>query len=152
MRRGELLDSLRGVVSPVLTNLGYDLVELAIVVSHGRRTLRVFIDKEGGVTLEDCARSSKAIGFALDDGDLFLGRYYLEVSSPGAERKLRTRQDFERFMGRKAHVRFREDAGGVNEITGKIKGFTDDILTLQPEGAEPVDIKYEAIFRANLSL
>jgi ribosome maturation factor RimP len=152
LRRAELLDRLRGVVSPVLTNLGYDLVELTVVVSHGRRTLRVFIDKEGGVTLQDCARSSKAIGFVLDDGDLFPGRYYLEVSSPGAERKLRTREDFKRFVGRKAHVRFREDAGGVQDITGEIKDFRDDILMLQPEGAEPVAIRYVAICGANLSL
>ena len=70
MRRNQLLEEAEAVVSPVLANLGFDLVELTLVVSHGRRTLRVFVDKPGGVKLEDCAVASRAIGPALDEHSL----------------------------------------------------------------------------------
>jgi ribosome maturation factor RimP len=147
-----LLEKVRSTISPALANLGYDLVEVAIVVSHGRRTLRVFIDKENGVNLDDCARASKAISPVLDEQGLFRGRYHLEVSSPGAERKLRTRQDFERFAGRLALVRLRDGCNGRPEIRGTIEGFQDDVLELRPEGDAVISIPFETISSANLCL
>ena len=96
MNRAELQENVSAAVLPVLTAIGYDLVEVRLVVSHGRRTLRVFIDKPGGVNVSDCANASRAMSAILDDSDLFRGRYFLEVSSPGAERALRSREDFER--------------------------------------------------------
>jgi ribosome maturation factor RimP len=152
LRRRDLLDQARNVVLPVLANLGFDLVELGLAVSHGRRTLRVFIDKPGGVNVEDCARASRAISAVLDKQDLSLGRYYLEVSSPGAERKLRSREDFGRFVGRKALVRLREPHMGRTQLEGRIEGFADDVLTLQTQDGSAVQIPYAAIAAANLCL
>ena len=152
MRRNQLLEEAEAVVSPVLANLGYDLVELSLVVSHGRRTLRVFVDKPGGVNLEDCAVASKAVGPALDERSIHMGRYFLEVSSPGAERKLKTREDFRRFIGRKALVRLREAREGVSKIEGRIASFSDDTLKLKPEEGEEVTVPFEAISSARLCL
>jgi ribosome maturation factor RimP len=147
-----LLERVRSILLPALANLGYDLVEVALVVSHGRRTLRVFIDRENGVNLDDCARASKAMSPALDEEGFFQGRYFLEVSSPGAERKLRTRQDFEHFVGRLALVRLRGGCNGRNEIKGKIESFQDDVLELRPEGDAVIAIPFETISSANLCL
>jgi ribosome maturation factor RimP len=152
LRRSELLERVRSSILPALANLGYDVVEVAVVVSHGRRTLRVFIDKENGINLNDCARASKAISPALDEQGFFRDRYYLEVSSPGAERKLRTRQDFEHFTGRKALVRLREKRNGRTEVKGKIEGFRDDLLELRPEEDAVITIPFEIISSANLCL
>jgi ribosome maturation factor RimP len=154
LRRNQLLEETEAVVSPVLANLGYDLVELGLVVSHGRRTLRVFIDKPGGVNLEDCAMASKVIGPLLDEHGVSMGRYFLEVSSPGAERKLRKREDFKRFVGRKALVRLREAMDGVNKIEGRIVSFSfeDDLLKLKPEDGDEKDVPFEAISSARLCL
>jgi ribosome maturation factor RimP len=152
LRRNQLLEEAEAVVSPVLANLGYELVELSLVVSHGRRTLRVFMDKPGGVGLEDCAIASKAVGPMLDERGIQMGRYFLEVSSPGAERKLRTREDFRHFIGRKALVRLREARDGVNKIEGSIAGFDNDVLKLKPEDGKEVDVPYEAISSARLCL
>ena len=152
MRRNQLLEEAEAVVSPVLANLGYDLVELGLVVSHGRRTLRVFIDKPGGVKLEDCALASKTVGPVLDEHGVSLGRYFLEVSSPGVERKLKTREDFRHFIGRKALVRLREARDGVGEIEGRIASFDDDTLKLKPEDGEEIDVPFEAISSARLCL
>jgi ribosome maturation factor RimP len=152
LRKTELLERVRTAIAPVLANLGYDLVEVTIVVAHGRRTLRVFIDKPGGVNLDDCARASKAVGFLLDGQDVMRGRYYLEMSSPGAERKLRTREDFKRFVGKKAQIRFRQEPTGVATVKGRIAGFDDDTVSFQPEGDDAVNIPYQAILSANLCL
>lgn len=152
MRRDELLERARGIVLPILANLGYDLVEIGLAVSHGRRTLRVFIDKPNGVNVEDCATASRVIGPALDEHELSFGRYYLEVSSPGAERKLRTRGDFKRFVGRKAQVRLREARMGVNQVRGRIESFSDDTLRLRPEEGSPITIPFDMISSANLCL
>ena len=152
MGRTELLERVRTVISPVLTNLGYDLVEVRLVVAHGRRTLRVFIDKPGGVTLDDCAKASKAIGFLLDGEDVVRARYYLEVSSPGAERKLRSREDFRRFVGKKAQVRVREGPAGAIAVKGRIEAFDEDLLVLKPEGDVSIEIPYQSILSARLCL
>lgn len=152
MRRTELLEAVRLIILPVLANLGYDLVEVATVVSHGRRTLRVFIDKKDGVNVGDCARASKALSPVLDEQAYLTGRYYLEVSSPGAERRLRTREDFRRFVGRKARIRLREACMGVSDLRGRIEGFHDDVLELRPEGSDVITVPFERISSAHLCL
>ena len=152
MGRGELLEKVRNVVLPVVENLGYGLVEVAVVVSHGRRILQVFIDCPQGVTVDDCARASKALSECLDQENVFPGRYFLEVSSPGAERRLRGREDFERFAGRKARLRFRGADGKTLEATGTLGSCEDRVLVVQPEGGAEVRVRLEDILSANLAL
>jgi ribosome maturation factor RimP len=135
-----------------LANLGYELVEVAMVVSHGRRTLRVFIHRREGVTLDGCAKVSKAIGPVLDDEGLFKGRYYLEVSSPGAERKLRSREDFRIFIGSKARIRIRNSEGGQKSIEGLIEGLSGGIVTLKQEEGTSFAVPLEDVTGANLCL
>lgn len=152
MGRAELLERARNIVFPVVDRFGYGLVEIDMVASHGRRTLRIFIDRDGGITLDDCARVSKAVSAELDQHDLFAARYYLEVSSPGAERRLRTREDFEHFAGRKARIRFKDASGGTREVTGRMRTFKDDVLVIEPEGGGEVSVELYDIVSANLSI
>ena len=152
MNRAELQENVSAAVLPVLTAIGYDLVEVRLVVSHGRRTLRVFIDKPGGVNVSDCANASRAMSAILDDSDLFRGRYFLEVSSPGAERALRSREDFERFAGRKARLRVRSAEKGVEVIEGTIGEFDNDTLGFKLENGTQIAVPFQEIAKANLSL
>jgi ribosome maturation factor RimP len=152
LRRQQLLERAEGVVLPVLANLGYELVEIGMAVSHGRKTLRVFIHRRGGVTLDGCAKVSKAIGALLDGEDLFRGRYYLEVSSPGAERKLRTRDDFRIFVGSKVSIRTRPVEGGQRTIEGLMEDFSGDVVTVREENGASVAVQLEDISGANLCL
>jgi ribosome maturation factor RimP len=152
MNRRELQDSVGEAVLPVLTAIGYDLIEVSLVVSHGRRTLRVFIDKPGGVNVDDCARASRAVSEVLDGGDLFRSRYFLEVSSPGAERRLKSRQDFERFTGRKARLKVRSAEKGIEVLEGVIREFKDDIVGFELENGTRIGVPFEEIAKANLSI
>jgi len=137
---------------PVLANLGYELVEIGLAVSHGRRTLRLFIHRRGGVTLDGCAKVSKAVGPLLDDEGLFPGRYYLEVSSAGAERKLRTRDDFRIFVGSKVRVRTRHPEGEEVNIEGLIEDFSGDAVAVRQAEGTLVTVRLEDISGARLCL
>src|SRR3981081_3141273 len=124
------LDRIRELIMPTLTFLGYELYDLTLAGSGVSTTLRVRIDKAEGVTLDDCERVSKSLGALLDQADPFPTRYELEVSSPGAERPLRNLDEFLRFVGRRANVRYRVvDSEQVAE--GQLAAVSDDMIELQ---------------------
>jgi ribosome maturation factor RimP len=152
LRKQEVADGVRQAILPVLANLGYELVEVSVAVAHGRKTLRVFIHGKGGVNLDGCATVSKAIGRVIDDTDLFRGRYFLEVSSPGAERKLRSREDFRIFVGSKVRIRTVSAEGTERDEEGVIESFSGDVVTVRHENGTSVVIPLEDIAGARLCL
>lgn len=150
--KDEVVENIGNLIEPILAGLGYDLLEVKLVVSHGRRTLRIFIDKPGGVTVEDCAQASRAIGSILDEEDFISGRYYLEVSSPGAERPLKQPHEFKHFKGRKVFVRLRQPMLSRTDFEGVIDEFEENQLHLRLEDGTRLTIPFEQILNANLSL
>src|SRR5205823_4219705 len=124
------LDRIRELIMPTLTFLGYELYDLTLAGSGGNTTLRVRIDRPDGVTLDDCERVSKSLGALLDQADPFPTRYELEVSSPGAERPLRNLDEYRRFVGKRANVRYRiGDSEQVAE--GRLMAVSDEAIELQ---------------------
>src|ERR1700730_17297029 len=124
------LDRIRELIMPTLNFLGYELYDLAVAGSGASTTLRVRIDRPEGVTLADCERVSKSVSALLDQADPFPTRYELEVSSPGAERPLRNLDEYRRFIGRRANVRYRlGDSEQVAE--GRLSAVSDDMIELQ---------------------
>jgi ribosome maturation factor RimP len=117
--------ALQDVVVAELDSLGFDLVELRRGGTRTRPVLDVRIDRRDGekVTVDDCARASRAIEARLDAGEVFAGKYVLEVSSPGVERPLKTAADWRRFVGRRARLTSAA-VGGM--IEGEIAGLEDD--------------------------
>jgi len=122
--------NLGNVFEPVVTGMGYELVDLQ--VSSGGQLLRLFIDKPGGVGLEDCAAVSRQLSRVLEVEGVDYDR--LEVSSPGLDRPLRKASDFERFAGQKAEVRMRTPGeGGRKKYVGVLRGAIDGQLKLELE-------------------
>jgi len=122
--------NLGNVFEPVVTGMGYELVDLQ--VSSGGQLLRLFIDKPGGVGLEDCAAVSRQLSRVLEVEGVDYDR--LEVSSPGLDRPLRKASDFERFAGQKAEVRMRTPGeGGRKKYVGVLRGAADGQLKLELE-------------------
>src|SRR6202022_3939957 len=124
------LTRIRELFQPTLNFLGYELYDLALTGVAGHTTLRVQIDRAQGVTLDDCERVSKSLSALLDQADPLPTRYDLEVSSPGAERPLRNLDEYRRFIGRRANVRYRlGDSEQVAE--GRLIAVSEQMIELQ---------------------
>jgi ribosome maturation factor RimP len=134
------------LISPVVAGMGYELVDLQ--VSNRGGLLRLFIDKPGGIGLEDCAAVSRQLSRVLEVEGVEYDR--LEVSSPGLDRPLRKAQDFARFAGQKAEVRMRTpDATGRRRFVGVLKGENEGRVSLELDG-QTVALAIEDIDRARL--
>jgi ribosome maturation factor RimP len=124
------LDRIRELILPTLSFLGYELYDLTVAGTGSNTTLRVRIDRPEGVTLADCERVSKSLSALLDQADPFPTHYELEVSSPGAERPLRNLEEYRRFIGRRANVRYR--VGDSEQVAeGRLTAVSDDMIELQ---------------------
>src|SRR5918993_569604 len=138
--------SLEKVVEPVVNGMGYELVD--VQASNGGRLLRLFIDKPGGVGLEDCAAVSRQLSRVFEVEGIDYER--LEVSSPGLDRPLRKAGDFARFAGRKAEVRMRTpDATGRRRFVGVLRGAEAGRVTIEIE-AKIVALELADVERAKL--
>jgi ribosome maturation factor RimP len=143
--------ALESKLEPVVAGMGFELVD--VQASNGGRLLRVFIDKAGGVNLDDCAAVSRQLSRVLPVEGVDYER--LEVSSPGLDRPLRKRVDFARFAGHKADVRMRTpDATGRRRFVGVLRGADEGHVSLELEGAadgkQQVALALDDVERARL--
>jgi ribosome maturation factor RimP len=138
--------SLENVVEPAVAGLGYELVD--VQASNGGRMLRLFIDKPGGITVDDCAAVSRHLTRVLAVEGIDYER--LEVSSPGLDRPLRKGADFARFAGQRAEVRMRSpDASGRRRFVGVLRGASGGGVELELDG-QTVVLELAGIERARL--
>jgi len=124
------------VVEPLLQDLGFELVDVENAVDQGRWILRLYMDREGGVTLDDCARVSSELGDLLDVKDLIEHEYILEVSSPGLNRPLRKEKDFSKVIGQRIKVKMSTFREGRQNYTGCLLAFSEGMLHLEVDGKE----------------
>lgn len=121
---------------PIAETLGLSIWDIEYVKEGASWFLRIYIDKDNGIAIDDCEAFSRAIDGPLDDADLIAQQYYLEVSSPGIERELKKEVHFQAFIGKGVRVRMiRPMEDGRRECTGILTAYADGVLTLQtPEG------------------
>jgi ribosome maturation factor RimP len=146
-----LITTIQGFVEPLLADMGMELVGVEFRREGHGWVLRVFIDKEGGVGVDDCAAVSREISAYLEVEDLIAHAYHLEVSSPGLERPLRRREDFIRYVDRLARIKLREPLGEQKVLVGTLLGVEGDAVVLALE-KETVRIEMENISKARLTL
>lgn len=108
-------------VSPVLNEMGFELVDIEYLSQYGRWVLRIYADKEGGITLDECARVSREVGDLMDVKDLIPHEYVLEVSSPGLNRPLKKEKDFEKAIGKNVKIKMFAPVNGRRRFTGYLK-------------------------------
>jgi ribosome maturation factor RimP len=141
---------LKEIVTTELDALGYELVKLESNVRGRKRIVRMFIDRPGGsVTLEDCVRVTKRIGFMLDGEEIIDGPYNLEVSSPGIDRSLTKPAHFERFRGHSVRITHTGGSAGRETVTGAILD-TDGVAVAIRTDDGTVRIDFDTILKANL--
>jgi len=121
----EVREEVRQLADPLAAEEGLELVDVELVVQGGRRTIRVLLDRPGGVRVGDCAHFSRRLSDCLDMNQTVAGRYVLEVSSPGLDRPLRTLAAVERFAGQRAVITTRETHEGRRHYEGVLLGPRD---------------------------
>ena len=156
------LDQIHAIIERVAATSGLEVVEIELRGGGKSRMLRIFIDKPGGVTHEDCAGLSREVSTIFDVEDAMPGgAYTLEVSSPGLDRKLFRAADFERFQGSRVKLTTREPVNGNRHFEGRLEHFADGRLTLDitearkkfrpKEGtAEKLEIELANVEKANV--
>jgi len=135
---------------PVVESMGYELVGVEFLGAGGYGTLRVYIDRDSGVNLDDCAAISHQISGILDVEEPIKQAYDLEVSSPGIERPLFKLADFERYAGKTARIKLAVGLLGRKNFKGELQGVADSkLVTIEVDG-EVFDLPYADIAKANL--
>jgi len=134
MKEGKILKVTEQVTQfalPIVTSCGCSLWDVEYVREGSERYLRLYIDKEGGVDIEDCERVHRAVDPVLDEQDPIAESYHFEVCSAGLERALKRPGDFERFMGSPIMVRLYRPRNGLKEIPGILRGYSDGRVTVE---------------------
>ena len=123
------------MAEPISAELGVYVVDVSSKKEDGQRYLRIFIDKEGGVSLDDCEAFSRKIEPVLDEKDPITEAYSLEVSSPGADRKLETDREFNYYIGRDVDVKLYKAIDGQKEFTGTLENYSEKTAVIKTENS-----------------
>ena len=151
-RASSIEKRLTALVEPVIAQDGYELVAVELGGGGGRQTLRVFIDRPGGITVDHCSDVSRTIDALLEVEDPIAGAYELEVSSPGLDRPLVKPADFERFKGKRARVKTYAplaEYGPRKVFDGKLAGYADGKVEVEVDGAV-MKVPHQSIAKAHL--
>lgn len=139
------------MITPYLEENGFDLVDIEYVKEGSSWFLRIFVDKEGGIDIEDCGRISEYASQKLDETDPIEDAYFLEVSSPGAERPLKKPQDVAKSVGKHVFITTYEPIGGWKEFEGELVSFDGETMVIQVRGKDRA-IPYNKVASARLAI
>lgn len=145
-KREEYEQKTEALVSPIIKENNFELVDVEYVREAGNWYLRVYVDKEGGITVDDCEIVSRALSDKLDANDFIEDSYILEVSSPGLGRPLKKEKDFVRSIGKEVDIHLYKSIDRQKEFTGVLKSYSDTEIVLQIEES---DVSFD---RANVAL
>lgn len=127
-------ETVREAIEPTVTGLGYDIWDIQYSKVGADYTLEITIDKAGGITIDDCEAVHRAIDPIIDECDPVEGFYYLQVSSPGIERELRTDDHLARSVGERVEAKLFSPVDGRKSVTGRLSSFDADSITIDEEG------------------
>jgi ribosome maturation factor RimP len=143
------------IVSPIVTAAGLELVDVEYVKEGREWFLRVYIDKDAGVDIEECGLVSEKLSEKLDELDPIPHNYFLEVSSPGAERPLKKEKDFEKSIGKNVLIKTYEAIDGEKSFEGTLIGFSNEIVKIEMKiktRKKIMEIPYDKVASARLAV
>lgn len=146
-KREEYEQKTEKLLEPILEEHHFELVDVEYVKEGGSWYLRAYIDKPGGITVDDCEVVNRALGDLLDEHDFIEDSYILEISSPGLGRPLKKERDFERSLGEEVEIRTYRMVNKEKEFRGILKAYDKDTVTIETEAGQ------EQVFeRENIAL
>ena len=146
-----MTERVRAVIHPIVLNEGMEVVDIEYRRESGGWVLRLILDKEGGVTLDDCTRVSREVGRSLDVEDVIQTAYTLEVSSPGLTRPLKTDKDFMKYLHRLVKVRTVDPIQNRRQFKGKLLGVSENGVQIEVDGGV-FQIPLSNVAKANLEI
>ena len=149
--KGQQAEIIRALVEPVVVYAGMELIDVEYGREPSGMVLRLIIDKPGGVTIDDCSHISRQAGDLLDAKDSVPWSYNLEVSSPGINRPLKKKDDFERFAGQKVLIKTREPIDGRRNFKGILDGTKENFIVVSSEQTT-FNIPFELIAKARIDI
>lgn len=152
MNNSSIAEKVRNIAVRVTENENLELVHVEVAGAQRSPTVRIFIDKPGGVTVEDCSAVSHQVEAVLDAEDFIPSAYLLEVSSPGIERELYSLEDFKKFAGQNAKVKTRTAINGQRNFTGQIVAVEDEEIVFEDKTNGSVRFPYDAVTKAKLEV
>ncbi len=151
MEPQEVIERVHRLVGPVLLSEGFELVEVEYRREARGWVLRLYADKEGGITLDDCAQISREIGRNLDVEDFIMTPYILEVSSPGLTRSLKTEKDFMKYRDHLVKVTTNQPIENRRQIKGRLRGVEQERIQIEVDG-KVFQVPLSFIAKANLDI
>lgn len=135
-RREEIEKKTEALLVPILEEFSFDLWDVEYVKEGAQYYLRAYIDKEGGITIDDCVDVSRRLSDKLDEDDFIEEEYILEVSSPGLGRALKRDRDFEKSIGREVDIKLYKAIDKVKEFEGILKAYDKDNVVIEIDGED----------------
>ncbi|NJD02016.1 MAG: ribosome maturation factor RimP [Ruminiclostridium sp.] len=136
MAKKRIEDIVTELVTPIVDTLSFELVDVEFLKEGANWYLRAYIDKPGGITIDDCQAVSEKLSDLLDEADPIKQSYILEVSSPGLERPLKKESDFERFKGEDIEIKLFQSLNGKKIFEGKLLGLIEDKISIRQTNGE----------------
>ncbi|MBY9081925.1 ribosome maturation factor RimP [Paenibacillus sp. HN-1] len=151
MSAPKIKDTVETMLKPYLDENGFELVDVEYVKEGSNFFLRIFVDKDGGIDIDDCGVISEHLSAKLDENDPIPGAYFLEVSSPGAERPLKKAEEVSKAVGKDVFVTTYETIGGLKEFEGRLLSFEDGEMLISAGKKQHV-VPYAKVASARLAI
>lgn len=145
MAKNQTEEICRELVLPIAEKNNVELVDVEYIKENGNFYLRVYIDKDGGITIDDCVAVSEELSIKLDESDPIKESYSLEVSSSGVERHLKTEKDFERCKNEEVEIKLFEPFDGKKIFNGKLIGLNENIIAITVSDNKTMEFNKEKI-------
>lgn len=152
MKRKDIESLTFKIVEPIVEQLEMELVDIEYIKEGPNMYLRVYIDKDGGVTLDDCQEVSQKVSQELDEKDPIVENYFLEISSPGIDRPLKNDKDLKRSIGKDVEVNLYKAIDDTKMITGKLLNYDDENIYIEYGNLEEKSIDRSVISKINLAV
>lgn len=152
MKKRDVINIVYKIAEKIAGELDYDLVDIDYVKEYGSFFLKVYIDKLGGITIDDCQKMSEILGAKLDEKDHIKEAYYLEVSSPGLDRPLKNDKDFKRNIDKDVEIKLYKNFEGKKIYEGRLKDFTKNIISILDYKDNIIEIPRDIISIVKLTI
>lgn len=140
MKKSEIEQHCTDLVTPIIEENNFELVDVEYVKEGADYYLRVYADKDGGINIDDCVLISRALEAKLDEADKIKDAYILEVSSPGLTRPLKKDKDFKRSIGKLVEIKLYKPFNGTKELCGVLEGFDENSITIMNDDDDHEEI------------